>query len=63
MIASRSLSRTPPSIVSATTIVSSRLTVQTAGRGFTDLTAEVAKFVKDSGAREGAHLLACLIEL
>jgi secondary thiamine-phosphate synthase enzyme len=57
MIASRSLSRTPPSIVSATTIVSSRLTVQTAGRGFTDLTAEVAKFVKDSGAREGAVTL------
>ena len=33
------------------------LTVQTPGRGFTDLTAEVAKFVSDAGAREGAVTL------
>ena len=53
----KSLSRTPPSSVSANTIVSSRLTVQTSGAGFTDLTAEIAKFVKDAGAREGAVTL------
>ena len=53
----KSLSRTPPSTVSATTIVSSLLTVQTSGAGFTDLTAEVAKFVRDARAREGAVTL------
>ena len=53
----KSLSRSAPSTVSATTIVSSLLTVQTSGRGFTDLTAEVAKFVEDAGASEGAVTL------
>jgi secondary thiamine-phosphate synthase enzyme len=53
----KSLSRTAPSSVSATTIVSSLLTVQTSGAGFTDLTAEIAKFVKNAGAREGAVTL------
>ena len=53
----KSLSRTAPSTVSADTIVSSLLTVQTRRRGFTDLTAEVAKFVRDAGAREGAVTL------
>ena len=53
----KSFSRTPPSAISATTIVSAQLTVQTAGRGFTDLTAEIAKFAKDAGAREGAVTL------
>jgi secondary thiamine-phosphate synthase enzyme len=37
--------------------VSSLLTVQTSGRGFIDLTAEIAKFVKDAGASEGAVTL------
>jgi secondary thiamine-phosphate synthase enzyme len=54
MTASRSFSRSAPSAVAATTIVSSLLTVQTSGPGFTDLTAEITKFVKDAGAREGA---------
>ncbi len=53
----KSLSRTPPSSVTATTIVSSLLTVQTRGAGFTDLTAEIAKFVNDAGAREGVVTL------
>ena len=53
----KSLSRTAPSTVTANTIVSSLLTVQTSGPGFVDLTSEVAKFVKDSGAREGAVTL------
>jgi secondary thiamine-phosphate synthase enzyme len=34
-------------------MVSSRLTVQTSGRGFLDLTAEIAGFVRDAGATEG----------
>jgi secondary thiamine-phosphate synthase enzyme len=51
------LSRTAPSAVSAATIVSSLLTVQTSGTGFTDLTGEVEKFVRDARAREGAVTL------
>ena len=57
MSTTKSLSRTPPSTVSATAIVSSLLTVQTSGRGFTDVTAEIAKFVKDAAAKEGAVTL------
>jgi len=57
MTARKSLSRTTPSAVRANTIVSSLLTVQTSGAGFTDLTAEVAKFVADAHAREGAVTL------
>ena len=53
----KSLSRTTASSVTATSIVSSLLTVQTSGAGFTDLTAEVAKFVADAQAREGAVTL------
>jgi secondary thiamine-phosphate synthase enzyme len=53
----KSLSRTAPSTVTANTIASSLLTVQTSGPGFVDLTSEVAKFVKDAGAREGAVTL------
>ena len=53
----KSLSRTPPSSVAANTIVSSLLTVQTSGTGFTDLTSEVAKFLRDAAAREGAATL------
>lgn len=54
---SKSLSRTTPSAVAANTIVSSLLTVQTSGAGFTDLTAEVAKFVREVHALEGAVTL------
>ncbi|SHK99625.1 secondary thiamine-phosphate synthase enzyme [Bradyrhizobium lablabi] len=50
-------SRSPLSTVSAASIVTSLLTIQTPGRGFVDLTAEVAKFVRDAGAREGAVTL------
>jgi secondary thiamine-phosphate synthase enzyme len=53
----KSLSRSPSSTVGATTIVTSLLTVATSGAGFTNLTAEVAKFVHDAGAREGAVAL------
>ena len=53
----KSASRTPPSIVTIATIVSSRLTVQTPGRAFLDLTAEVAGFARDAGAVEGVVTL------
>ncbi len=57
MTSPKSLSRSPSSTVSANTIISSLLSVQTPGRGFTDLTAEVAKFVEDAGASEGTVTL------
>lgn len=57
MTSPKSSSRTAPSSVSASTIVSSLLTVQTSGAGFTDLTSEVVKFVRDIRAREGAVTL------
>ena len=57
MTTPKSLSRTAPSTVSATAIVSSLLTVQTRGAGFTDFTSEVAKFVAEAGAHEGVVTL------
>ena len=57
MTTPKSLSRSASSTVSANTIVSSLLTVQTSGAGFTDLTAEVAKFAREARAREGAVTL------
>ena len=57
MTSPKSLSRSTPSVVTATSITSSLLTVQTSGAGFTDLTAEVTKFVADARAREGAVAL------
>ena len=55
MNSSRSLSAL--STVAADTIVSSLLTVQTPGAGFVDLTREVATFVTDASAHEGAVTL------
>jgi secondary thiamine-phosphate synthase enzyme len=52
-----SLSRSTPSAVGASTIVSSRLLVETRGTGFIDITGEVAKFLREAGAREGAVTL------
>jgi secondary thiamine-phosphate synthase enzyme len=52
-----SLSRSAPSIVHANTITSSLLSVETRGAGFTDITREVAKFLREAGAREGAVTL------
>ena len=57
MNSQKALSSTTPTAVTATSIVSSLLTVQTSGAGFTDLTAEVAQFVADARAREGAVTL------
>jgi secondary thiamine-phosphate synthase enzyme len=46
-----------PSSVSASSIVSSLLAVPTRGAGFVDLTRDVAKFLREAGAREGAVTL------
>jgi secondary thiamine-phosphate synthase enzyme len=51
------LTRSTPSTVNATTIVSSQLAVETRGTGFVDVTAEVAKFLREARAREGALTL------
>jgi secondary thiamine-phosphate synthase enzyme len=48
-----SLSRTQLSTISAGTIASSVLTVQTQGAGFVDLTREVATFLEDASAGQG----------
>ena len=53
MAAPKSVSRTASSSVTASTIASSLLTVQTSGVGFTDLTGEVTKFLREAAAREG----------
>jgi secondary thiamine-phosphate synthase enzyme len=53
MTSTRSFSRSAPSTVSATTIASSLLTVHTPGVGFTDLTSEVAKFLREARGAEG----------
>ncbi len=51
------ISRTAPSTVSANTIATSLLTIQTSGRGFVDLTAEVTKFVGEAATKQGAVTL------
>ena len=57
MTSPKSFSHSPLSTVSTGTIVTSQLAVQTSGRGFVDLSAEVAKFVRDAAAQEGAVML------
>lgn len=57
MPAPKSFSRSAPSTVNASTVVSSLLVIETSGAGFSDLTAEIARFVKDAGASEGAVTL------
>jgi secondary thiamine-phosphate synthase enzyme len=51
------VSRTAPSTVATTMIVTSRLTVPTRGKGFVDLTSEVEKFLGEAKAGEGAVTL------
>jgi len=57
MTSTKSITRSTPSSVQATTIASSLLTVQTPGCGFIDLTSEAAKFVTEVRARDGALTL------
>jgi secondary thiamine-phosphate synthase enzyme len=51
------LTRSTPSTVTASSIVSSLLSVETRGAGFVDITGEVAKFLREARAREGAVTL------
>jgi secondary thiamine-phosphate synthase enzyme len=57
MTSPKLISRSVPSTITTNTIVSSILTVQTPGRGFVDLTGEVARFVGEARAKEGAVTL------
>ena len=57
MTSAKSVTRSAPATVQATTVSSSLLTVQTPGRGFTDLTSEAAKFITEIHARDGALTL------
>jgi secondary thiamine-phosphate synthase enzyme len=57
MTAEKHLTRAAPSTVQVTTVKTSMLTVQTSGRGFTDLTADAAKFIRDVHASDGALTL------
>ncbi len=57
MASGKTVTRSAPSSVQATTIASSLLTVSTPGRDFVDLTAEATKFIKDVHARDGALTL------
>ncbi|MDF0519988.1 secondary thiamine-phosphate synthase enzyme YjbQ [Bradyrhizobium yuanmingense] len=57
MRSARSVTRSAPSSVQATTVTSTLLTVQTPGRGFTDLTSEAARFIAEAHAGEGALTL------
>jgi secondary thiamine-phosphate synthase enzyme len=50
-------SRTSPAAAGAVKIVSSRLAVQTSGRGFVDLTEQTRQFVCEASGREGALTL------
>jgi secondary thiamine-phosphate synthase enzyme len=52
-----SSSRSTPSTVSAAMIASSLLAVETRGPSFTDITRDVAKFLREIGAREGTVTL------
>jgi secondary thiamine-phosphate synthase enzyme len=54
---SHQISRSRASAVSANSIVSAVLTVQTQGKGFVDLTTDVARFVSEANAQEGAVTL------
>jgi secondary thiamine-phosphate synthase enzyme len=54
---SRSISRSPPTTVVSNSIATSRMAVETSGKGFVDLTGEVEKFVRDAGAKEGTVTL------
>jgi secondary thiamine-phosphate synthase enzyme len=51
------ISRSASSAVTATSIVTSQLVVQTRGKGFVDLTSEVRTFIREAGAKEGAVTL------
>lgn len=53
----RSITRSAPKSVTADTVATSTLTVQTSGAGFVDLTREAAIFLTEIYARDGALTL------
>lgn len=53
----RSITRSAPRSVTADTVATSTLSVQTSGAGFVDLTREVGKFLADIVAHDGALML------
>ncbi|MBR0797650.1 YjbQ family protein [Bradyrhizobium jicamae] len=53
-MSSRTITRSTSSSAVATRIVSSRLTVQTSGAGFIDITRDVDAFLREARAAEGA---------
>ena len=55
----KSLARTPLTTTTAATLVSTTLTVETAGAGFVDLTGEIERFVGDAAGADGFVLLFC----
>uniref|UniRef100_Q07H82 YjbQ family protein n=1 Tax=Rhodopseudomonas palustris (strain BisA53) TaxID=316055 RepID=Q07H82_RHOP5 len=57
MSSPKAISRTPLSHAEATCVVAAKLSVRTQGTGFVDLTPEVAKFVAETAARDGAVTL------
>jgi secondary thiamine-phosphate synthase enzyme len=57
LITSGSISRGKASVVAASSLATSLLTVQTSGKGFVDLTSQVENFVRETNAREGAVAL------
>jgi secondary thiamine-phosphate synthase enzyme len=57
MTGSKSLSRSLLTSIVGKSIVTSRVAVETSGTGFVDLSAEVARFIRDAGAKEGAVTL------
>lgn len=56
-MSARTITRSAPSAVAATSIVSSHLAVETSGAGFTDITREIVKFLREVRAAEGAVTL------
>ena len=54
-----SIVRAPSSSVDVSRVVSTTLAVQTTRAGFTDITREAARFLDETGAREGALTLFC----
>jgi secondary thiamine-phosphate synthase enzyme len=57
MTSAKLQTRSAPSMARATSVSTATLTVQTSGCGFSDLTAEAARFIADVHARDGALTL------
>ncbi len=57
MTVSGSTTRAKATVVTAASVVTAQLAVQTRGKGFVDLTSEINKFIRESNARDGAVTL------